>query len=265
MSQPPADDFSWHQPESFDEAAPAEELVESMPSYANPPSEEIVKYGADYQVMRDELRAQIAGPRKQAQISIAVLLCSLLVFVLPHSWLPVIGWFIPLAGLLVLGAPFFVVLGLMDWQRMGRYPSPTFRRPLINANRLAAFGRAYTALGLEETTELVLAAAEDLGIELHQTGPTTWEGNRRGDYTYDPSRHKIDIRPSADRPGMTLITSLTEAKDQGLVQNSAANWQLNYELLHSPEDAKRVDPRKPQQPELPRDTFDSRTGKSDRG
>lgn len=250
------EDFSWAQPTNFDIEADSGELVPSI-EYANPPSAEVVKHGADYLVLRDELEAQIKGPRKLTATLGCLMAMFILLFLLTST--EPLGFI--LAILIGLG-PFFV-LALTDWRRMGRYPVVDPKRIFINSNRLAAFGRAYTPLSPLEAKEAVLAEAKAKGIELRQTGPTTWEGERPADYTMDRSAHKLDIRPSVDRPGMTLITSSTTTKQQSFTLVNTANWKLNYALLHATEDAQQVDPRKPSHAELPRDAFKSWSGQSD--
>lgn len=249
-------EFNWNQPENFDDEFGVEQS-EIVPSYENPPSEEVVKHGADYLVLRDELEAQIKSPRKLTATLGCLMAMFILLFLITST--EPLGFI--LAILIGLG-PFFV-LALTDWHRVGRHPVVDPKRIFVNSNRLAAFGRAYTPLSPLEAKEAVLAEAKAKGIELRQTGPTTWEGERPADYTMDRSVHKLDIRPSVDRPGMTLITSSTTTKQQSFTLVNTANWKLNYALLHATEDAQQVDPRKPSNAELPRDAFKSWSGQSD--
>ncbi|GEM_PF-2389546 len=234
------DDFAWSQPTNFEveapsifPAAPADYVpqnrherraLERAPHtvYAQPPSSQRAAW-SDVDVLSGLLLDNQRKLKLLMTVTSVFLLVPICLGIFTGEWREALAatifWFI-------IVAPTWLLL------RSGKLPVQS----LNGSKSSATFGRSYTQLSPDQAAALVLAAAKDQGIHLKGIGPTTWQGPRPSPYASQPPLFSVDVRPSIDRPGMTLITvycvqfSAFSTDIQGM-------WRIVKALLESPPDA----------------------------
>lgn len=128
-------------------------------------------------------------------------------------------FFIGLSGILGLVVLMVWVIGLFF-----KVDGPSPNSPL-------SFAQVYTPMPAPMAWQATLQRLALMQLPHHQTGPTTVQANKTMDLLSFGSTHLVDVRPSSDRPGLTVVTILATPSVPTTMTDYGRNAKVNNEIF----------------------------------
>lgn len=117
-------------------------------------------------------------------------------------------------------------MALIVWiaERATRADGPSPRGPL-------SYTQVYTQMPAPVAWEAVLSRMAVAGIAHHQVAPTTVKGHKSMDWLSYGSDHLVDVRPSVERPGLTVVTILATPSVPSTMTDYGRTAKVNNHIL----------------------------------